>query len=96
MVSTEASEPLAFKSSKKYFTDHKLTNMETLKFKTNINCSGCIAAVTPHLNSVDEVALWKVNTQSPEKVLEVEAEAGAEALILQAVKKAGFEIEPLT
>jgi len=29
--------------------------METLKFKTNINCGGCIAAVTPSLDALKGV-----------------------------------------
>lgn len=27
--------------------------MEILKVKTNINCSGCVAKVTPHLTSAE-------------------------------------------
>ena len=28
--------------------------METLKFKTNINCGGCVKSVTPHLNQLEQ------------------------------------------
>lgn len=67
--------------------------METLKFKTNINCGGCVKSVTPHLNSLDEVESWKVDTNNPDKVLEVKAEGGSKEKVVEAVKKAGFEIE---
>lgn len=48
--------------------------MKTLKFKTNINCSGCVSSVTPHLNNMEGVRNWKVDTQDPDKVLTIEAE----------------------
>lgn len=67
--------------------------METLKFKTNINCGGCIKSVTPHLNSLDEVETWKVDTANPDKILEVKAEDGSQEKVIETVKRAGFEIE---
>ena len=67
--------------------------METLKFKTNINCGNCIKSVTPFLNELDEVELWKVDTDNPDKILEVKVETGSEDLVLEAVKEAGFKIE---
>lgn len=69
--------------------------MENLKFKTNINCGGCVKSVTPFLNEVDEVETWKVDTENPDKILEVEADEGSEDKVMHAVKEAGFEIEPL-
>lgn len=69
--------------------------METLKFKTNINCGGCVKSVTPHLNSLDEVESWKVDTNNPDKILEVEAEEDAKEKVEETVKRAGFEIEAL-
>lgn len=70
--------------------------METLKFKTNINCGGCVKSVTPHLNSLDEVESWRVDTDNPDKVLEVKVEEGFGQKVVEAVKKAGFEIEVLS
>ena len=69
--------------------------METLIFKTNINCGSCIKAVTPHLNGVDSIESWQVDTDNPEKILKVESEAGDQQSVMEAVKKAGFEIAPL-
>jgi copper chaperone len=48
--------------------------METLKFKTNIKCGGCIAAVTPSLNSLAGVEEWEVDTANPEKILTIQAQ----------------------
>jgi len=70
-------------------------NMNNLKFKTNINCSGCVAAVTPHLAKIDGLASWSVDTDDADKILTV-ALAGASAdEVVESVKKAGFQIEPL-
>ncbi|MBB2150630.1 heavy-metal-associated domain-containing protein [Pedobacter gandavensis] len=68
--------------------------METLKFKTNIKCGGCIATVTPHLDGLAEVFKWEVNTDTPDKILTVETASAADAeLIQETVKKAGFQVE---
>jgi copper chaperone len=50
--------------------------MEILKFKTNINCGGCLATVTPLLNNLKGVKNWKVDTTNPDKILSIEAEDG--------------------
>lgn len=67
--------------------------MKTYKYKTNINCSGCISAVTPHLSKVEGIKNWKVDTDNPDKVLIVEAETARSSDVENAVKTAGFEIE---
>ena len=64
-----------------------------MQFKTNINCGGCIKAVTPSLKAVSGVTHWEVNIENPDKVLTVEGNASASEII-QAVKNAGFDIEP--
>ncbi len=67
----------------------------TYTFKTNINCGGCIASVTPALNQLDEIESWSVDTENPDKILSVELEDEADPTsILEAVSKAGFRIEP--
>ena len=64
-------------------------------FKTNINCGGCIASVTPALNQLDEIESWSVDTENPDKILSVELEDEADPTsILEAVTNAGFRIEP--
>jgi copper chaperone len=69
--------------------------MKTLQFKTNINCGGCIARVTPRLNETAGIISWKVDTDNPEKILTVETDNLSNEPIIQAVKKLGFRIEPL-
>ena len=69
--------------------------MKTVKFKTNINCDGCIRSVSPYLNDIDNVESWKVDTEDPKKILQVDLEDNNDASVIDAVKKAGFEIETL-
>jgi copper chaperone len=69
--------------------------MKIFKFKTNINCSGCIKSVTPFLNELDNVEAWKVDTENPDKVLEIELEDDRTEIVIEAVKKAGFTIEEI-
>lgn len=70
--------------------------MKTVKFKTNINCGSCVNSVTPFLNELDNVDLWNVDTENPDKVLEVKLDDNDETSVIQAIKKAGFEIEKLS
>ncbi|MBB6502437.1 heavy-metal-associated domain-containing protein [Pedobacter cryoconitis] len=68
--------------------------METLKFKTNIKCGGCIATVTPHLNAMTDLEEWKVDTDVADKVLTVIGKTGnLGQQIIETVKKAGFQAE---
>lgn len=70
--------------------------METKQFKTTIKCSGCIDKVTPHLNEHLTPEEWNVNIYNPSKILTVESDKLSSEEIQQIVKKAGFEIEPIS
>jgi copper chaperone CopZ len=63
----------------------------TRRFKTNLRCGGCVAAVKPHLDSEPGVARWEVDLASSDKVLTVNADAPAEA-VRAAVAKGGFQV----
>ncbi|MCD8741905.1 heavy-metal-associated domain-containing protein [Mucilaginibacter roseus] len=70
--------------------------METLKFKTNIKCGGCIAAVTPALNSLEGVIDWQVDVASPEKVLTINSDdALSEQAVITALKEKGYQAESI-
>ena len=66
--------------------------METKKFKTNIKCSGCVAAVTPHLNEAVGETNWSVDINDPSKILKVASDT-SDATVMDAVRKAGYKIE---
>ena len=66
---------------------------KTFKFKTNINCGGCVSTVTPFLNEVDGVTGWEVDTNNKDKILTVVTDSATEQDVIDSVKKAGFKIE---
>lgn len=69
--------------------------METTQFKTNIKCSGCIATVTPVLNSLVGEDNWEVDLQSPDKVLTIAKENIDKSEVRNAIEKAGYKAESL-
>ena len=69
--------------------------MKTVKYKTNINCNGCIKSVTPFLNELDNIDIWKVDIENPNKILEVTLDDDNDKTVTDAVKKAGFEISKI-
>lgn len=68
-------------------------HIEAMKFKTNIKCSGCIAKVSPHLDQLVGTDNWKVDLESPEKVLTISSEEVSENTLKVTVNKAGYELE---
>lgn len=68
---------------------------QQLQFKTNINCGGCVAAVTPHLDRLDGIAHWEVDTDNKDKILTVSATGASTQQIVETVQQAGFTIEPV-
>ena len=68
--------------------------METIKFKTTIKCSGCIAKATPFLDETVGKDNWMVDIQNPDKVLTVVKDTNFnEDDVINAVQKAGFKVE---
>lgn len=69
--------------------------MKQYQFKTNINCGGCVAKVTPVLNGNEEIKQWNVDTTNPNKVLTVATDNLGEEEVKAIVAKAGFKAETL-
>lgn len=69
--------------------------MKKYQFKTNINCSSCVAKVTPYLNETQDIKDWKVDTANPNKVLTVETEALQAEDVRAILSKAGYKAEQL-
>lgn len=70
--------------------------METLKFKTTIKCSGCVANVTPVLNEVVGEDNWQVDIQAPDKILTIASEEVNPADVVKAIEGAGYKAERLS
>jgi copper chaperone len=69
--------------------------MSTIALKTNINCGGCVARVTPALNAAVGEGNWKVDTNNAQKILTVITDKAEEKDVIKAVQKAGFKAEAL-
>ncbi len=69
--------------------------METIQFKTNLKCSGCVSKITSVLNSMETIEKWSVDLESPDKVLEIEAEEDISDEVIESIKKAGYDISQL-
>jgi copper chaperone CopZ len=67
----------------------------SLQFRTNINCSGCVAQVSPFLDNAEGIDKWEVDVKSPERLLTVDANGISASEIMQKVNEAGFNIEPV-
>lgn len=67
--------------------------METLKFKTTINCGNCVKTVTPFLNEIYGVKSWEADTKSPDKILTVNAEGIDSSVIIETLEDIGFDAE---
>lgn len=68
--------------------------MRTIKFKTNINCGGCVAKVTPSLNKTVGDGNWQVDTTNRDKILSIVTELDDSAIVTS-VQQAGFKIEKM-
>ena len=67
--------------------------MKTLKFKTNINCGGCVSKVTPFLNKQEGIENWEVDTANPDKILTIKSAGASEEDVKTTLQKIGFKTE---
>ncbi len=72
-----------------------MNKIQTLRFKTSLKCSGCVRAITPGLESLNTIEQWNVDLESQEKVLEVQATDDISEMVIESVKKAGYQISQL-
>ncbi len=66
--------------------------MNTLTFKTSINCGNCLRTVTPFLNKEESIENWSVDLNHADRILTVEGEDVDAKAVIEAVQKAGFKI----
>lgn len=65
------------------------------KFKTSINCGGCIAKVKPALDKAEGLNNWHVDTDNADKILTVSSEGITLDEVVEIVKSKGFNIESI-
>jgi len=66
-----------------------------LKFKTNINCGGCIEKVTPPLNATVGEGNWEVDTSSKDRILTIKNETISAQQVIDALKIVNYKAEVL-
>jgi cation transport ATPase len=67
--------------------------MELIKLQTNINCNGCVADITPHLDEQENIEQWQVDTSDDKKPLSIEGSISMDEAI-KLVKHAGYDAKP--
>lgn len=68
--------------------------MNELKFKTNINCGGCVNAVSGTLNNNTAIEAWSVDVNDPGKILTVKTNTLTAEQITEVINELGFVAKP--
>lgn len=65
----------------------------TLTFKTTLNCGNCVSKVQKDLDHLVGTGNWSVDTQNPEKILQVISDDITAEEVIDIVQSKGFQIE---
>ncbi len=71
-----------------------MENKTELKFKTNLNCGGCVSKVQSDLDNVAGISHWSVDTNNEDKLLTVNSTGITEVEIVNLLKAKGFKATP--
>ncbi|HMR18501.1 MAG TPA: cation transporter [Sphingobacterium sp.] len=66
-----------------------------LKFKTNLNCGGCVSKVQADLDKAEGIEQWSVDTEHADKILSVNAKDITEDEVIAIIRSKGFNAEPI-
>jgi copper chaperone CopZ len=66
-----------------------------LKFKTNINCNGCKATVTPILDQAEGLCHWNIDLENENKILSVQSNGITSEEIIQMLATVRFKAEKI-
>ena len=69
--------------------------MKELKFKSKINCTGCLSKVKPVLDSEDRIETWEVDLQSDDRILTVKTNGMEVEEVQGKLAEVGFEAEEI-
>ena len=67
--------------------------MKELKFKTNLNCGGCVSKVQSEFDNAEGICHWNVDTDNSDKILTVNSEGISEDEVIKIVQSKGFNAE---
>jgi copper chaperone CopZ len=66
-----------------------------LKFKTTLNCGGCVSKVKPELDNASGISSWQVDTDNTDKILTVNSTGITQDEVVSIINKKGFKGEPI-
>ncbi len=66
-----------------------------LKFKTTLNCGGCVSKVKSDFDNSVGIQEWHVDTDNPDKILTINSAGITEDEVIEIVKSKGFKAEPV-
>ncbi len=69
--------------------------MKELKFKSNINCTGCLSKVRPVLDNEEKIETWEVDLQSDDRVLTVKTNDMEVKEVQEKLAEVGFEAKEI-
>jgi len=70
--------------------------MQELRFKTNVKCGGCKAAVTPYLDNEPSIKIWRIDIYDPDRVMTIEGDELSAELIIGLMQQAGYMAEVIS
>ena len=72
--------------------------METkeIKFKTTLDCGGCVSKVKSDLDNAVGIQEWNVDIANADKILTVSSKGITEDEVVAIIESKGFKAEPLT
>lgn len=66
-----------------------------LKFKTNLNCGGCVSKVQSDLDSAEGICHWNVDTDNKDKILTINSKGITTEEVESIIQSKGFKIESI-
>ncbi|MFW5915881.1 MAG: heavy-metal-associated domain-containing protein [Bacteroidota bacterium] len=71
--------------------------MQTLKFKTDLKCAGCMYAIKPYMDALEGIESWDVDLNSKDKIVKVVTKTASKEEIQEAIEdaiaEAGYSAE---
>jgi len=67
----------------------------SLKFKTTLDCGGCVSKVKSDLDNAAGIREWNVDTANADKILTVSSKGITEDEVISIIKSKGFKAEPI-
>jgi copper chaperone CopZ len=64
-----------------------------LKFKTTLDCGGCVSKVKSDLDNATGIQEWDVDTANADKILTVNSTGITEEEVIEIIKRKGFKAE---